>query len=153
MGVAGSGKSTVAKALALAINAPFIEGDDFHTESNLSKMTAGTPLNDSDRIPWLKSIHKEIRQFSSSVVACSALKKRYRDTLFENISDYMIVYLNISEEDCLRRLQVREGHFFSERLCHSQFEALEPPEGGSNTIVIDALQPISKIITILRELL
>ena len=102
MGVSGCGKSTIAKALAKDMNAAFLEGDDFHSQSNIDKMKSGIPLTDEDRKGWLESIHAKIKTYTDKgedcIVSCSALKRRYRDTLRENVAHILFVYLKGSFE-------------------------------------------------------
>ena len=137
IGVAGSGKSTIAAMLAHAIGGEFLEGDTLHSPANVAKMKSGVPLNDDDRGPWLAAIHARIADASrrgvSLVVACSALKQKYRDLLGRGVAVEW-VYLKGSRDLVRSRLQQRSSHFMKADMLDSQFEALEEP---LNAIVID----------------
>ena len=155
MGVAGCGKSTIGDLLAKRLMCPFIEGDDYHPAENSNKMRAGIPLTDADRMPWLELIRAELlanqERKLSCVVACSALKKRYRDFLGFGIARFVIIFLAVSPADAAARLSARKGHFFSEKLLTSQFEALEPPE---DSIQVDVAKTPEEITcTIIERLL
>ena len=137
MGVAGSGKSTVGQLLATELHCAFLDGDLLHPPGNIEKMTRGIPLTDSDRAPWLAAIHARIadsfQRAEGLVVACSALKQRYRDTLDRGVANTW-VYLKGSHEMILGRLQHREHHFMKPGMLASQFADLEEP---TNAIVIE----------------
>ncbi len=138
-GVAGSGKSTVGAALAARLGVPFADADDFHPPVNVTKMTLGIPLTDADRWPWLKAV----RRFREGVLACSALKRSYRDYL----RPAHFVYLRISREDALRRLRERHGHFFGAALLDSQFEALEEPSpAAEEVLILNALSSVDELV-------
>lgn len=130
MGVSGSGKSVVGTELAQRLGYAFHDADDFHPESNISKMSAGIPLDDNDRVPWLKEIANCISEYenqgNSCVIACSALKKSYRDILRVS-SSVVFVFLKGSPETILPRVQAREDHFMPAALLESQFSVLEAP--------------------------
>lgn len=136
-GVAGSGKSTVGQLLAAHLDYPFLEGDLLHPAANIDKMTHGIPLTDSDRAPWLAAIHacivNSFRLHEGLVVACSALKQRYRKTLADGVA-VVWVYLKGSEELLRARLQRRQHHFFKVQMLTSQLAELEEP---TDAIVID----------------
>lgn len=131
MGVSGSGKSTLGRALATRFGWELVEGDDFHPSGNVEKMRRGEPLNDRDRLPWLARLHERIAQHvvagSSVVVACSALKKTYRDLLVGDLSDVRFVLLCGRPELLLDRLAARAHPFMPPDLLDSQIAALEPP--------------------------
>jgi gluconokinase len=133
MGVAGSGKSTVGELLAAALQCKFLDGDTLHPAENIKKMTQGIPLTDADRAPWLAAIHAHVvesfQQKESLVVACSALKQRYRDTLSEGVP-LVWVYLKGSEEVIRKRLLQRQHHFMKANMVASQFADLEEPTGA-----------------------
>jgi carbohydrate kinase (thermoresistant glucokinase family) len=132
MGVSGTGKSTLGRALSESLAWRFVEGDDFHPRKNVEKMSRGEPLNNDDRIPWLDQLNREIendhRQGVRSVVACSALKKCYRDRLIHGLDGVQFVFLCGTRDVILNRLRNRRGHFMPPDLLDSQIAALEPPE-------------------------
>jgi len=144
MGVSGSGKSTIADKLAERLRWSYEDGDKFHPASNVAKMSAGHPLTDEDRWPWLQAIADEIdrvcRAGQRAVIACSALKHAYRDILVHGRSDVRIVYLKGTQELIARRLATRKNHFMPPGLLDSQFKTLEPPDSRENpvTVSIDA---------------
>jgi carbohydrate kinase (thermoresistant glucokinase family) len=132
MGVAGCGKTTVGRALARHLNCPFYDGDDYHPPENVAKMANGIPLDDQDRALWLARLAALIRghlaRGETAVVACSALKRRYRDRL--RVSHQVkFVFLDGDFDLILRRMQARENHYMKPEMLRSQFEALELPEG------------------------
>lgn len=139
MGVSGCGKSTIAEAIAKQLNAHFKDGDELHPESNIKKMESGIPLTDSDREPWLFVLADYAREQSVlhgiSVIACSALKRRYRDIL-NQAGNVVYVYLDGSFELISSRMQARTGHFMPETLLKSQFEALEDPRSEDNVVAV-----------------
>jgi gluconokinase len=144
MGVSGSGKSAVGEALARRLGWRFEDGDRFHPASNIAKMSAGHPLTDEDRWPWLKAIADEIDRLCGkgqrAVVACSALKRAYRNVLVHGRDDVRIVFLDGTETLIASRLAARRGHFMPPGLLASQFKTLEPPTADERpvTVSIDA---------------
>lgn len=125
MGVSGCGKSTVGMALADRLGLPFKDGDDFHPAANVQKMSKGNPLNDQDRQPWLENINTYAQKSETDIViACSALKQKYRITLSEKL-DAVFFLLDGSFDLIHSRMQKREGHFMPPALLQSQFDALE----------------------------
>jgi gluconokinase len=130
MGVSGVGKSTVAKGLSILLGWTFAEGDAFHSEANVAKMGAGTPLTDEDRWPWLRSIgdwmSEEIAAGRPAVVTCSALRRAHRDLLREGRPSVRFLHLVADEGLIAERLGQRTDHFMPSSLLHSQFETLEP---------------------------
>jgi gluconokinase len=142
MGVAGSGKSTLGQLLAAELRWKFLDGDSLHPPRNLEKMAHGIPLTDDDRAPWLTSIHAWIsdsfQRAEDLVVACSALKQRYRDTLERGVA-ITWVYLKGSHELIRERLRHREHHFMKAQMLASQFADLEEP---ADAIVVEvAVEP------------
>jgi len=133
-GVAGSGKTTIGVQLASRLNWAFADGDSFHPAANVAKMRAGIPLTDADRGPWLAAItawmDDIIASGQSAVVACSALKRSYRDTLLGGREQAALVFLEVSREQDEARVSGREGHFFAEPLVASQYAALELPDAA-----------------------
>ncbi|AEW93262.1 MULTISPECIES: gluconokinase [Streptomycetaceae] len=141
MGVSGSGKSTVGGLLAERLGVPYAEADDFHPPANIAKMSAGHPLDDADRAPWLNSIAEWIARHNGDggVVTCSALKRRYRDRLREAAPGLFFLHLDGSAELIAARLQARMEHFMPPELLRSQLDALEPlePDEAGAVIPID----------------
>lgn len=141
MGVCGAGKSTIAKMLADRLGWQFFDADDFHPPANISKLKHGIPLNDEDRRPWLEDLGKmlkfEIASGRHPVLACSALKRRYREMLRTVGDGIKIVYLYGSQEFIMERLQARKGHFMPPSLLETQLDALEDPSGEPDVISVD----------------
>jgi gluconokinase len=137
-GVAGCGKTTVGQQLARRLRWVFADADSFHPAANIAKMRAGIPLTDADRKPWLAALTSWmddiIASGQSAVLACSALKRAYRDELLGGRPDAVIVFLTISEEQDETRVLARRGHFFAEPLLASQYAALELPEPGESRV-------------------
>jgi gluconokinase len=151
MGVSGCGKSTVGELLANRLNIPFYDADDFHPEVNINKMSAGIPLNDDDRLPWLETLAASIKEWADNkgaVLACSALKASYRTILRSQYTDVIFVYLNASEEVIRNRFAQRSDHFMPDSLILSQFDALEVPTHAQQ---INAELPISEIIDLITD--
>ena len=147
MGVSGSGKSVVGAALAQRLRVPFADADDFHPPANIAKMTAGEALDDDDRYPWLEAVGRWLADHSDGgVVACSALKRRYRDQLRRHCATVEFVHLSGAAEVIAARQASRPGHFMPTTLLQSQFETLEPLEPDETGIVIDVDQSIDAII-------
>jgi gluconokinase len=140
MGVAGAGKSTVARRLADALGWDFADGDEFHPAPNVSKMAAGEPLTDSDRLVWLDDIARwidnEIGAGRCGVIACSALKRAYRDTLRR--PEVLFVYLCVPRSVLERRLTDRAEHFMPATLLDSQLASLEPPTAEERALTVNA---------------
>jgi len=150
MGVSGCGKSTVGALLALQLRWEFEDADWFHPAANVDKMHSGIPLTDEDRWPWLAAvaawIDKTRRSGGHDVIACSALKRRYRDVLIGDRADVRLVYLKGDEALIARRIATRHEHFMPPTLLHSQFEALEEPGSDENPIVV-SIEPRPREIT------
>jgi gluconokinase len=140
MGVSGSGKSTIGEQLAKRLSWSYEDGDKFHPPANVAKMSAGHPLTDEDRWPWLRAIADEIDRVCGSgqhaVIACSALKRAYRDLLVHGRGDVRIIFLQGTKELIAARLAQRKGHFMPPGLLDSQFKVLEPPESDENPITV-----------------
>jgi carbohydrate kinase (thermoresistant glucokinase family) len=146
MGVAGSGKSTVAAELAARRGVPFIDADAFHTAANVEKMVSGSPLTDEDRWPWLAAIRQALRGEQQAVVACSALKRVYRDAL-RVAGDVGFVNLVVDRDEAVRRLRGRTGHFMREAMVDSQFAALESPgEDECDVMSVDGSDETAAIV-------
>jgi len=141
MGVSGSGKTTIAAGLAQQEGWILLEGDSFHPPANIAKMKAGTPLTDEDRWPWLRAIAAKEDELlaagQSAVVACSALKRAYRDILIGNRPDTILMYLRGSHALIADRMKARKGHFMPAALLDSQFATLEEPGPDEHPIVVD----------------
>ncbi|TIO50260.1 MAG: gluconokinase [Mesorhizobium sp.] len=148
MGVTGSGKTTVGEALARAIHATYVDGDKLHPEANIAKMSAGIPLDDADRWPWLAKVGETLRQTSMPIiVACSALKRAYRDFITEQArAPILFIYLDGSRELISRRMSERTGHFMPTSLLDSQFATLEVPGKDENAIAVAIDAPLEKIV-------
>lgn len=132
MGVTGVGKTTVGELLAARTGWSFYDADAYHSAANVEKMRSGIPLTDDDRWPWLDRLNALLREAEgkreSAILACSALKQRYRDRLQNGLTDVRWIYLSGSVELISSRLQARKGHYMNPKLLASQFEALEPPK-------------------------
>ncbi len=141
MGVAGSGKTTIARMLADRLGWRFQEGDALHPPANVAKMSAGTPLTDDDRWPWLHAIAAVIdgwrAEGASGIVTCSALKRAYRAILVGDRPDVRIVHLAGDKALIAARMAARKGHFMPTALLDSQFATLEPPGPEENAITVD----------------
>jgi gluconokinase len=148
MGVSGSGKSTVGAAVAQRLRVPFADADDFHPPANIAKMTAGEPLNDDDRRPWLETIGDWLaeRCGSGGVMSCSALKRIYRDQLRQHCPDVEFLHLVGTPEVIGRRQASRPGHFMPPSLLKSQFDTLEPLESDERGVDVDVDQDIDAIV-------
>ncbi|GLW55757.1 gluconokinase [Kitasatospora phosalacinea] len=141
MGVSGVGKTTVARLLADRLDLPYAEADDFHPAANIAKMSAGTPLDDRDRLPWLQALGGWLGERSAAgsggVVTCSALKRRYRDVLRTACPDAFFLHLSGSHDLVGDRMAHRTGHFMPTSLLDSQYAALEPLQADENGTVLD----------------
>jgi gluconokinase len=157
MGVSGSGKSTIAAMLAHRLHWIYEDGDWFHPKSNIEKMHHGEPLDDADRWPWLHAIADWIDATRKSgqhgVVACSALKRAYRDILVDGRNDVRLVFLQGDRDLIARRIAARADHFMPPQLLDSQFKALEPPRADERPIVVSiAPHPREIVETIVQKL-
>lgn len=151
MGVSGSGKSTVGRALADTLGYVLVEADDYHSTASVARMREGVPLDDAARLPWLHDVHDAVARYLANgdrvVIACSALKHTYRDVLLGNLPDPAVVYLRGDRATIERRLRGRAGHFMPPTLLDSQFEALEEPAGA---IIADVATPVTRLVRELR---
>jgi gluconokinase len=159
MGVSGSGKSTIGKLLGERLDCPYLDADSFHSAEAVAKMQSGTPLDDRDRMPWLGRIAQKIEALvtddESAVIGCSALKRAYRDILFDGIprDRFALVFLRGSYDLIRGRLATRQGHFMPASLLESQFAQLEEPRADEHPIKVDiAPAPESVAAAILREI-
>lgn len=148
MGVSGSGKSTVGAALAQRLGVPFEDADDLHPPANIAKMSAGIPLDDDDRHPWLETIGAWLAAHDGhgGVVSCSALKRAYRDQLRAHAARAVFVHLHGTREVIARRQASRPGHFMPASLLDSQFDTLEPLGDDEAGVVIDVDQTVDAIV-------
>ena len=150
MGVSGSGKSTIADHLAERLGWRYEDGDGFHPASNVAKMSAGQPLADADRWPWLQAIADEIDRLSAdgerAVIACSALKRAYRDILVHGRDDVRVVLLDGTQDLIAARLAARKGHFMPPGLLASQFKTLERPGANERPIIVSIDVPVEAIV-------
>ena len=148
MGVAGCGKSEAGAQLAKALHVPLVEGDRFHPAANIAKMRAGQPLDDSDRAGWLAVLAQELaRHPDGAVLACSALKRKYRDVLRAAAPGLLFVHLVLTREQALQRVASRDGHFYPPTLVDSQFEALEDPAREPRVVSVKAVLPLEAVVS------
>jgi gluconokinase len=157
MGVAGAGKTTVGQALAKSLGWAFHDADDFHPAANVEKMRQAVPLSDADRTPWLRALHDLIERLIASgtpaVLACSALRQTYRDSLVPSgpsRSAVQLVQLDVSPSLAEQRLSARRGHYMPATLVTSQFATLEEPLG---VLRVDASLPVNEIVVRIRQTL
>ena len=152
MGAAGSGKSLVGRALAAELGWRFEDGDDYHSPASIEAMRRGVALTDADRAPWLAALHgvieRAIERREAVVVACSALKERYRVALRGGLRGVRFVYLRADGATLRRRLEARQGHFVGARILPSQLAALEEP---TDAVTVDATRSPEEIVAIIRR--
>lgn len=152
MGVAGSGKTTIGQLLAEELGWSFIDADDVHPPANIKKMSAGQPLNDEDRAPWLAALRQRIEEClacgENAVVTCSALKERYREIIVVDPEKVKIVHLHGSPELLRSRIAGRKGHFMSASMLDSQLASLEPP---ANALKLDVVQTPPELVARIRR--
>lgn len=150
MGVSGSGKTTLARGISAATGFVFAEADDFHSSASIEKMTAGKPLTDDDRWPWLRDLAKWIADRAaeglSTVVSCSALKCAYRDVLDSGTPSLEFIHLDAPTDVLRRRMSARSGHYMPASLLDSQVATLEPLRPGEHGFVIDATLPSDQLV-------
>ena len=154
MGVAGSGKTTIGRELAAELGWKFADADDFHPPANVAKMSAGIPLDDADRAPWLAAIRlyidTRLERGEPAVVTCSALREKHRAVLLVDPAQVKLVYLRGSRELLWSRISAREGHFMKPAMLDSQLATLEEPV---NALVVDIAPSPAEIVAQLRRVL
>lgn len=154
MGVSGCGKSTLSSALAATLGLEMTDGDDLHSAASVEKMAKGIPLTDADRWPWLDRVAAclqttptDERDIAGRVVACSALKREYRDRLRSQVSDLRFVFLDAKPELLRQRMTQRIGHFMQPDLLESQLGTLERPQAGEiDVLTVQAERPLSELV-------
>lgn len=147
MGVSGSGKTTVGRALAARLGVPYAEADDFHPAANIDKMSAGVALTDEDRRPWLRAIAAWIgEQAAGGVVTCSALRRSYRDLLRSAAARVWFLHLDGERALIAARIAARTGHFMPPALLDSQFADLEPLDPDEPGLAVDVAEPPEEIV-------
>jgi gluconokinase len=147
MGVSGSGKTTIGRALGRELGWRYLDADDYHPAANVAKMAAGTPLQDEDRWPWLDQLNAALRKEKNAILGCSALKESYRQRLGAGLQDFRIVHLRGSFELLSKRATERKHRFMPASLLQSQFDALEPPQGA---IEVDVAQSVAACVAQIR---
>jgi gluconokinase len=143
MGVSGCGKSTIGEALAVRLGVPFLDADEFHPPANVAKMAAGTPLDDDDRAPWLALLNEKLRREKNAVLACSALKEKYRKALAKDLPDCRFVHLRGDKALIAARLAERRHRYMPASLLDSQFATLEAP---ADAIDVDIAEPPERCV-------
>lgn len=148
MGVSGSGKSTIGAALAHALGVDFVDGDALHPAANVAKMAAGEPLDDADRWPWLARVGQRLAEARGTglVVACSALRRAYRDAILAEAPGVVFLHLSGSRELLSSRLTQRQGHFMPPSLLESQLATLEPLADDEPGVVVQNDAPVDAVV-------
>jgi gluconokinase len=155
MGVSGSGKSFIGKRLAAELGWSFYEGDDYHSQHNIEKMSQGNALTDADRAPWLDALNQLIAELltqgEAAVLSCSALKRAYRERLVGGHDDVRIVYLRGSYALIRQRLEARQGHYMKADLLASQFNVLEEPKPSEDVLAVEVSQTPQTIVAMIKR--
>ena len=153
MGVSGCGKSSLGAALAASLGLPLIEGDDFHPEANVEKMSAGIPLTDADRAGWLDTVGQALANAShGAVLTCSALKRAYRERLRACVPELQFVFMALDRDEAERRVAARaDQHMFPPSLVANQFATLESPVGEPAVLAVQATTPLPQLVTEVGE--
>ncbi len=154
LGASGSGKSTVGRALAARIGVPFADGDDLHPPANVAKMAAGEPLDDEDRAPWLDAVGRWLATHpAGGVMACSALRRRYRDVLRSHAADMLMLHLAGERSVLERRVAGRSEHFMPASLLASQLATLEPLGDDEPGATLDLELPVDQLVSRFLDLI
>lgn len=160
MGVSGSGKSTIASQLSVALDVRFIDGDDLHPRTNVEKMATGVPLTDEDRYPWLQQIAETAANYThhglSAVIVCSALKRAYRDIIRQASDRCVFLFLDGDRALLAERMQSREGHFMKADMLDSQLATLERPQDDEKDVIrmpvtLTPAEIVTQTVTLLKE--
>jgi beta-N-acetylhexosaminidase len=148
MGVSGCGKTTIGDLVARELGVPFLDGDSLHPVENVAKMAAGTPLTDEDRWPWLATVGAELANAGDGgmVLACSALRRSYRDAIREQAPDTIFLHLHGGKEVLRARTEGRSGHFMPPALLESQLATLEPLAADEAGVVVDIAAPVQQVV-------
>ena len=148
MGVSGCGKTTIGDLVARELGVPFLDGDSLHPVENVAKMAAGTPLTDEDRWPWLATVGARLANAGDGgmVLACSALRRSYRDAIREQAPDTVFLHLHGNKEVLKARTEGRTGHFMPPALLESQLATLEPLDADETGVVVDIAAPVSQVV-------
>lgn len=148
MGVSGCGKSAVGAGVAAGLGIGFVDGDDLHPAENVAKMSRGAPLNDQDRAPWLDQVGARLKADDALVIACSALKRAYRDRIRAAAGgNVTFVHLVGSKDLIAARMAARSDHFMPTSLLDSQFAALEPPGSDEQAILVDIAMSLDQVVS------
>lgn len=153
MGVSGAGKTSVGLAAAAVTGVPFLDADDRHPPENVAKMAAGIALDDDDRGPWLDAVGAALRDEAPCIMACSALRRSYRDRLRQHAPGTLFVLLQVPRTELERRTAARDGHFMPATLLDSQLATLESPDPAEGIVVLDATQSIDVLAAEVARLL
>ena len=157
MGIMACGKSRIGAEIAQSLGADYVEGDDWHPQSNVEKMRSGVPLTDEDRWPWLDHLANAVRERQESgvqvVFSCSALKRAYRDRLRQTLAQMRTVCLVLDAETAARRSSGRADHFMPTALVESQLAAFEAPTDDPRTGLVDATQPFERVLADVERVL
>lgn len=155
MGVSGTGKTTVGRALAAWLEAPYVEGDDHHPQANIDKMAAGIPLTDEDRWPWLTELGRLVADAAPDpmVLTCSALKRTYRDLLRETAGEQRLFFVHLAgtREVLMSRMTQRRGHFMPPSLLDSQLATLEPLQPDEWGVTVDVAPPLEQVVAVAEQ--